>query len=84
MKTDLDAADGDALAIANGLRAPGEVVAIAQPHEIERFLRRQDGTVTGAGVIAMGMCDEGTLDRMRWIDVEVRRACSTRRYAFPS
>src|SRR5437588_9894882 len=70
MKTDLDAADGDALAIPNGLRAPGEVVTIAQPHQIERFLRRQHGAVTRAGVIAMGMRDEGTLDRICWIDVE--------------
>jgi hypothetical protein len=27
--------------------------------------------VTGAGVITMGMCDEGAIDWMRWIDVEV-------------
>ena len=84
MKADRDAPDADALAIANRLRPAGKALAVAQPHEVERFLRRQHRAVAGAGVIAVGMSDKGALDRMRRIDVEVAERAADAAARLPS
>ena len=36
--------------------------AVAQPHHVERFLRRQHRAMAGAGVVGMAMGDHGPLD----------------------
>ena len=81
MERHLGAAEVDAFAIARCLRRPGEILAVAQPHQIERFLRRQHGAVAGAGVVGMGVRDQRPLDRPRRIDMKTAAACSTRRPA---
>ena len=53
-----------------GLRRAGEILAVAQPHQIERLLRRQHRAVAGAGVVGMGMRDQRPLDRPRRVDME--------------
>ena len=39
------AAERDGLAIADGLRRAGEILAVAQPHDVERLLRGQHRAV---------------------------------------
>src|ERR1041385_3976634 len=68
-----DFAEPDLLAITNRLRAACKVLAIAQPHDVERPLRRQHRAMTGAGVVGMAMGDHGTLYGAHRIDVEVAR-----------
>src|SRR5262245_34404439 len=58
------------LAVPDRLRLLGEIVAVAQPHEIERRLRRQHGAVAGAGVVGMAVGDERPLDWPGRIDME--------------
>ena len=70
VERDGDAVERDALAIGDGLRRAGEVLAVAQPHQIERLLRRQHGAVAGAGVVGMRVRDQRPLDRTRRVDVE--------------
>ena len=60
----------DALAIADRLRGAGEILAVAQAHDVERFPRRQHGAVAGARVIGMAMRDQRLLDWPRRIDVK--------------
>ena len=70
MKFDRDVAEPQLLAIADGLGAAGEIVAVAQPHHVERLLRGQHRAMAGAGVVGMAMGDHGPLDRPHRIDVE--------------
>src|ERR1700743_2311793 len=49
---------------------PGEIVAIAQPHHVERFLRRQHRAMAGSGMIGMAVGDDRALDRPYRIDME--------------
>ena len=42
------AAELQGLAVAHRLRGAGEILAIAQPHDVQRFLRRQHRAVAGA------------------------------------
>ena len=65
-----DLAKRDGLAIGNRLRAAREVVAIAQPHHVERFLRRQHRTVAGARMIRMAVRDQRPFHRPHRIDVK--------------
>ena len=65
-----DVAEPDLLAIADRLRRAGEILAIAQPHHVQRFLRRQHRAVAGAGMVGMAVGDHGALDRADRIDVE--------------
>ena len=60
----------DAFAVADRLGRAGKVLAVAQPHQIERFLRRQHRAVAGAGMIGMGMRDQRPLNRPRRIDMK--------------
>ena len=58
------------LAIAHHLRAAGEIVAVAQAHDVEGLLRCQDGAVPGTRMVGVAMRDEGLFDRTGRIDVE--------------
>ena len=70
MERHLHAAEIDALAIARRLRRAGEILAVAQPHQVERFLRRQHRAVAGAGMVGMGVGDQRPLHRPRRVDVK--------------
>jgi hypothetical protein len=58
------------IAIPNHLCAPRKRIAIAQTHNIERFLSGQNRTMTGARVIGMPMRDQGLCDRLGGINVK--------------
>ncbi len=70
MKRDCCAIDLEALTVGDRLIRAGEIVAVAQPHQIERLLGRQHGAVSGAGMIGMGVRDQRPLHRARRIDME--------------
>src|SRR4051812_41242202 len=70
MEFDRDIAEPDLVAVANRLRRTGESLAIAQPHDVERFLRRQHRAVTGARMVGMPMRDDGPRDGADRIDME--------------
>ena len=70
VERDRGAVERHTLAIGDGLRRAGEVRAVAQPHQIERLLRRQHGAVAGAGVVGMRVRDQCPLDRTSRVDVE--------------
>ena len=70
MKFDPDVAELDLLAIGDGLRAAGEIVAVAQPHHVERFLRGQHRAMARPGMVGMAMGDHGPLDRPHRVDME--------------
>ena len=70
MERDFGAVEVDAFAIGDRLGRAGEILAIAQPHQVERFLRRQHRAMAGAGMVGMGMRDQRPLDRPRRIDME--------------
>jgi predicted TPR repeat methyltransferase len=57
-------------AIGNGLRAAGKIVAVAQPHHVERLLRRQHRAVACPGVVGMAVGDHGALHGAYRIDME--------------
>ena len=65
-----DVAEPEFLAIGDRLRTAGKIVAIAQPHHVERFLRRQHRAMAGPGVVGMAVGDHGTLDRPHRVDME--------------
>ena len=73
MELDRDVAEPQFLAIGDGLRAAGEVVAIAQPHHVERLLGGQHRAMAGPGVVGMAVGDHGALDRPHRIDMEAAR-----------
>src|SRR6201992_2124283 len=70
MKFQGEVAEPDFLAVADRLRATGKIVAIAQPHHVERFLRRQHCAMAGPGMIGMAVGDDRALDRSYRIDME--------------
>jgi len=70
MQRDLGPGEIDAFAVSQGLRAAGESFAVAQPHQIECLLRRQHRAMAGAGVIGMGMSDDGAFHRSGGIDMK--------------
>jgi len=73
MKCHGDVAEPDLLAIADRLRGPGKILAIAQPHDVECFLRRQHRAVAGTGVVGMAMGNDGPLDRPHRVDMKAAR-----------
>ena len=73
MEFHLDVAEPDLLAIGDRLRGAGKIVAIAQPHHVERLLRGQHRAVAGAGMVGMAVGDHGPLDRPHRIDMETAR-----------
>src|SRR5258708_31632666 len=70
MEFDGDVAEPELLAIGDRLRAARKIVAIAQPHHVERFLGGQHRAMAGAGVVGMTMGDHGPLDRPHRVDME--------------
>ena len=70
MEFDGDVAEPDFLAVANRLGAAREIVAIAQPHHVERLLGRQHRAMAGSGVVGMAVGDHGALDRPDRVDME--------------
>ncbi len=70
MEFDGDVAEPELLAIGDRLRAARKIVAIAQPHHVERFLGGQHRAMAGAGVVGMAMGDHGPLDRPHRVDME--------------
>src|SRR5262249_14868412 len=70
VQRNLRAGKVDAFAVSQGLHRAGEILAITQPHQVERLLRCQHRAVAGAGVVGMGMGDDGALDRAGRIDME--------------
>ena len=70
MKSDGDVAEFYLFAIGNGLRAAGKMVAVAQPHHVERLLGGQHRAMTRPGMVGMAVGDDGALDRPHRIDVE--------------
>ena len=67
---DRRAAEIDAFAVADRLRRAGEILAIAQPHQVERLRRRQHRAMAGARMVGMGMRDQRALDRPRRVDMK--------------
>ena len=70
MEFDRDVAEFYLFAIGDRLRAAGEIVAIAQPHHVERLLRRQHRAVAGPGMVGMAVGDDRALDRAHRIDMK--------------
>ena len=58
MERDAHAAERHAFAIADRLRRAGEILAVAQPHQVERLLRRQHRAVAGARMVGMAVRDQ--------------------------
>ena len=67
---DGDVVEPDLLAVAKRLGAAGEIVAVTQPHHVERLLGRQHRAVTGPGVIGMAVGDHGALHGPYRIDMK--------------
>ncbi len=70
MERHLGAAQGECLARLCHLRGSGEIVAVAQPHQVERLLRGQHRAMARPGVIGVAVGDHGLVDRPRRIDME--------------
>ena len=68
MQTHFRVAKRDGLAIAGSLRRSGKILAVAQPHEVERLLRRQHRAVAGTRVVGMAVGDHGLVHRTGRID----------------
>src|SRR5438309_2007724 len=69
MKRHLGASEVEALAVADRLNRAGKILAVTQPHEVERLLRRQHRAVAGPRMIGMSVTDEGLFDWPRGVDV---------------
>ena len=69
----VDIAEPGRLSIADGLNGACEIVAIAQPHQIQRFLGGQHRAVAGTGMIGVPVGDHGPLDRAYRVDMEASR-----------
>ena len=76
MKRHRDAADVQAFAVADRLHAAGEILAVAQPHQIEGLLRGQYAAMAGAGMVGMPMGDHGLVDRPGRIDMKAAAAAT--------
>ena len=70
MEGDVDAIEPHRLAIADRLRRAGKILAVAQPHQVERFLRRQHGAMAGPRMVGMAMRDQRLVDTPGRIDIE--------------
>src|SRR5688572_12229406 len=65
-----DIAELQFFAIGDGLRAAGEIIAVAQPHHVERLLRGKHRAMTRPGVVGMAVRDHGPLHGPHRVDVE--------------
>src|SRR5216683_2207807 len=70
VKFDGDVAEFYRFAVANRLRAAGEMIAVAQPHHVEGLLSSQHRAMARPGMVGMAVGDHGALDRPYRIDVE--------------
>ena len=70
MKLDRDVAELYPFAIGDGLRAARKIIAVAQPHHVERLLRGQHRAMARPGVVGMAVGDHGALDRPHRVDME--------------
>ena len=68
--TYLAVAELERLAVSHHLRRAGEIVAIAQPHDLERLRRRQHGAVARPRMVGVTLGDQGLVDRPRRVDVK--------------
>ena len=68
---DLHGAERNGFAVTRGLAGAGEVFTAADRHDRERFGRRQDGAVAGAGMVGVAVGDDGALHRLHRIDEEI-------------
>ncbi len=68
---DLDSVAAHGLSVVERHRRAGEIVAIAQAHDLQRRRRGQDQAVAGTGVVRVTVGDHGPLHRRGRIDVEV-------------
>ena len=70
MEADVRAIEFQRLAVLNRLYPACEILAIAQTHDVERFLRRQHGAVSRSSMVGVAVRDQGLLDRPGWVDME--------------
>jgi hypothetical protein len=66
-----DAVDGDSLAIGRLLRRAGEILAVADAHDVERLARRHHMRMAGPGMVGMAVRDQRPLHRTDGIDEEI-------------
>src|SRR5207248_5579296 len=64
------AVDGEPRAVGNRLRGSGEILAVAQPHQIQRLGGREHAMMSRPGMVGMRMGDERTVDRPQRIDIK--------------
>ena len=77
---DRNVADPHRLAQGGLLAGGAEILAVAHGHDGERFPRRQDGAVTGAGMVGVAVGDQRLRDGAKRIDVKAAgRAVETLR-----
>ncbi len=69
MKADRDRSD--AQRPLGGLTAPGEILAIAQRHDLQRLARRHHRAMAGAGVVGMAMGHQRARHGAEGVDVEI-------------
>jgi hypothetical protein len=70
MEDDLGAVQSHAFAITHRLRAAGEAIAIAQPHQVDGLCRGEHGAMAGPGMIGMAVGNHGLVYRPRRVDVK--------------
>jgi len=70
VKTHLHAIEHDTFAVTDFLRRARKTVAIAQPHDVERFPGREHMLVPSPGVIRMGVRNQSPLHGPGRIDME--------------
>jgi hypothetical protein len=69
VEVDGDIADPDGAG--GGLAAVGEILAVTDGHDVQRFPRRHDRAVAGAGVVGMAVGDQGAGNGACGVDVEI-------------
>lgn len=70
MEHDRDTAQPDLLSIGHRLRRAREIISVAQPHDVERFRRRQHRPMAGPGMIRMAVGDDRAVHGPHRINVE--------------
>jgi hypothetical protein len=71
MEAHADFAEPQGFTVGDGLGAAGEVLAVAQAHQVEGFARGEHRAMTRAGVIGVSMGDEGARNRPHRVDMKV-------------
>ncbi len=73
VEADAGGAEVDGRAEGGFLGGAGEIGAVADRHDLEGLAGGEDGAVAGAGVVGMGMGDQGSGDRADRVDMGLRR-----------